>query len=67
MSGTDLNGEDGGVSDEEGFHLEGLAEGGGLVHRSHGRCLVCVDVLAELLSVQESARVSPLNPSTLQH
>lgn len=66
MSSTDLNGEDGSVSDEEGFHLEGLAESGGLVHCSHGRCLVCVDVLAELLSVQENTRVSPLNRSTLQ-
>lgn len=53
VSGTDLNREDGGVSDQEGFHLESLAEGSCLVHCSHGRCLVCVDVLAELLSVQK--------------
>lgn len=66
VSSTDQNGEDSSVSDEEGFHLEGLAESSCLVHSSHGRCLVCVDVLAELLSVQGKTRVSPLNLFSLQ-
>lgn len=50
---TDLNGEDGCVSDDERFDLEGLAEGGGLVHGAHRRCLICVDVLPQLLSAQK--------------
>lgn len=47
---TDLDGEDGGVSDQERFDLEGLAEGSRLVHGAHGSGLVGVDVLCQLLS-----------------
>lgn len=50
MKSTDLNGEDGSVSDQKRFDLEGLAEGSSLVHGTHGRCLICVDVLSQLLS-----------------
>lgn len=47
---TDLDGEDGCISDQERFDLEGLAEGSGLVHGAHGSCLICIDVLPQLLS-----------------
>lgn len=49
---TDLDGEDGGVPDQEGLDLKGLAEGGSLVHGAHGCGLVGVDVLPQLLPAQ---------------
>lgn len=50
MMCTDLNGEDGSISDQKRFDLEGLAEGSGLVHGSHCCRLICVNVLSQLLS-----------------
>lgn len=50
MTCANLNGEDGCIPDQKRFDLEGLAEGGGLVHSAHGGCLVCIDVLSQLLS-----------------
>lgn len=57
VSCTDLNGEDSCVSDQERFHLESLAEGGGLVHCSHRRCLICINVLPQLVSAQKSSQL----------
>lgn len=54
MADTDLNGEDGCVSDEERFDLEGLAEGSSLVHGAHSCCLICIYVLPQLLSAQKN-------------
>lgn len=50
MTCTHLNGEDSCVSDQERFDLEGLAEGSSLVHGAHSCCLICIDVLPQLLS-----------------
>lgn len=50
MMCTDLDGEDGSISDQKRFDLEGLAEGSSLVHGTHCCCLICVNVLSQLLS-----------------
>lgn len=54
MTYTDLNGEHSCISDQERFDLEGLAEGSSLVHGAHSCCLICIDVLPQLLSARKT-------------
>lgn len=61
LADTDLNGEDGRISDEERFDLEGLAEGSGLVHGAHCCRLICIYVLPQLLPAQKKKKSHLLN------